>query len=694
VLAIAQHFPLTTMALTLQDVQAAQAVQTAAAHAPESQVRLVAGPGSGKSSTIEERVSWLLGQGIDPIQIAVVSFTNASVIDLRLRLHAYCQARNQAGIGDVSITTLHSLALRLLRQAGLLANYPTRPLVLDEWELENIYDEEFGRSQQIASKPRREKIRRFYEALWSTGQPNALTYVPANPPITVQEQQRFTAFHQPTSQVYSCVLPGEIVRKCADAAATGVIDIAQLLGISQLIVDEYQDLNPVDLEFVDRLAAAGVTIFAAGDDDQSIYSFRHASPLGIQTFGVTYPNAALHALQHCFRCTHAVLAAATTLILNNAAPNRIQKAMVSLYQTANPVNTGFVHRWRFLTATQEAAAIAESCAALIGAGLAPRKILILLANRSNTAGLWPPLREALEQSQVPFDPPKEESFADSEAGRLVLALMRIICSRDENGVPEDLVAHRIVLGSKSGVGTGTCDAIRGAVIATANLSFRALFYDPLPNGVFNGRATAALNSGRQICATIAAWQPDNTLTQRLPAIDGILRATIDDGAADAWRAFAAPLPPDMTLSELRDYVWVDNSQQRAEVLQAVAQRIGNAAQAAPELDRVRVMTMHGAKGLSAHVVFIPGLEQGVLPNQHQAPYPAQLLEAARLLYVSITRARAVCVMSFALRRMIFGTFQQQHASPFAMQTGGAFVARNGGLSVAETATVLQLIGDL
>src|SRR5436190_1829086 len=105
------------MTLRAQDVQAAQVVQVAAAHAPEAQVRLVAGPGSGKSSTIEERVRWLLEQGTAANRIAVVSFTNASVIDLRLRLRAYCQAKQQPGIENVSITTLHSLALRLLRQA-------------------------------------------------------------------------------------------------------------------------------------------------------------------------------------------------------------------------------------------------------------------------------------------------------------------------------------------------------------------------------------------------------------------------------------------------------------------------------------------------------------------------------------------------------------------------------------------------
>lgn len=684
------------MTIRAQDQQTAQDVQHAAAHAPEQQVRLIAGPGTGKSATIEERVCWLLQQNVNPTRIAVISFTNASVVDLRLRLHSYCHARNQDGIDDVSISTLHSLSLRLLRRAHLLENYPTRPLVLDDWELENIYDEEFGQAQGVNSKPRREEIRRYYEALWSTGHPNAPTYVPPVPPITDEERQRFTLFHQPTSQVYSCVLPGEIVRKCADAVAAGVMDVVGLLGIEHLIVDEYQDLNMVDLQFVDQVAEAGVNLFVVGDDDQSIYSFRHASPLGLQRFNVRYPGAALHSLRHCFRCTRQVLHAASTLILNNAAPDRIQKNLVSLYSTAEPPNQGIVHRWRFTTATQEAAGIAESCSALIAAGLPAKEILVLLATRSAQGGLWSAIRDAFDQAGLPYDPPKEEGFADTEAGRLLLALTRIVCSRDKDGTPEDLVAHRVLLGLKRGVGPTTCNRIREFVIATANTGFRDLFYAAeLPDGL-GARMRSALDHARQTCATLAAWQPDETLNNRSGEINAIVRSTLDDEAGDAWLDFAEPLPRGMRLSELRDYVWADNAQQRNEILVAVHQRLGVAA-VVPQpqaLDRVRVMTMHGAKGLSARVVFIPGLEQGLLPNQHQAPYVAQLLEAARLLYVSITRARAACVMSFAVRRTIRGEFRQQQPSQFAGHTGGAFVARAAGLTTAEAGAISGVVNEL
>src|ERR1019366_3717470 len=102
-------------------------------------------------------------------------------IELRTRIHAYCGSHNQPNGADVRVSTLHSLALRMLRAAGLL-HYPADPLVLDNWELENVFDAEFGHSYRLGKK-RREEIRREHEAFWSTGQWNSPNYIPAVPPI-------------------------------------------------------------------------------------------------------------------------------------------------------------------------------------------------------------------------------------------------------------------------------------------------------------------------------------------------------------------------------------------------------------------------------------------------------------------------------------------------------------------------------
>ena len=132
------------MPITPDQIQQAQAVQHTAAHDASRQVRVVAGPGTGKSFAIEERVRWLLEQGVDPTAIWGVSFTRAAARDLRDRVHAYCSRRGLPMAEIVRVSTLHSLALRALRAARLLEAYPTEPLVLDQWELENVFDAEFG----------------------------------------------------------------------------------------------------------------------------------------------------------------------------------------------------------------------------------------------------------------------------------------------------------------------------------------------------------------------------------------------------------------------------------------------------------------------------------------------------------------------------------------------------------------------
>jgi DNA helicase II / ATP-dependent DNA helicase PcrA len=146
------------MPITPQQVAAAETIQRAAAHDRSPQVRLVAGPGTGKSFSIEERVRELLANGLHPGRLVAVSFTRASSVDLRNRIRGYCERRNQPNGAEVHVSTLHSLALRMLRAANLL-HYPAEPLVLDTWELENVFDSEFGHTQTIG-KERSQEIRR------------------------------------------------------------------------------------------------------------------------------------------------------------------------------------------------------------------------------------------------------------------------------------------------------------------------------------------------------------------------------------------------------------------------------------------------------------------------------------------------------------------------------------------------------
>lgn len=668
-----------TGCVSLRPEQIAQAaeVQKTAAHDDAAHVRVVAGPGTGKSASIEARVCWLLDQGVDPESIVAISFTRAAADDLEKRVAAACVGAGFVGGEPVVVSTLHSLALRALRQSGALGAYPADPVVLQRWELREIFEAEFGQVCGVASIARREQIRRDHEAFWCTGGFDPESLVPPDPPISDDERQRFQGFHQPTTQLYSCVLPGEVVAKCVDMMDGGTMDPVDLLGMSELIVDEFQDLNPMDLRFVHGLADRGVRVFAAGDDDQSLYAFRFATPEGIEQFPALRPGTGDHNLFDCFRCAPRVLDAAQTLIRRFPAPGRIDKNLTSLWADADPPVEGAVGCWSFASGQGEARAIASSCRRLIDTGLQPSEIMILLTSTRSQATA---IHDALTEAEAPFSPAREESIIDTDAGRAGYALLSIVVD------PQNYVAHRTLLGIKKGVGLKTCTDIGHAVIAT-NRNYRELFYDTLPDGLVAARARTAIAAAAEVCAQIATWNAEDPLADHLAdlflLIDGLRN---EDGVSGGLRALLECLPADITIRETHAYLSSDRDEDRRRVMEAVAERLGRP-EIATELvpDRVQVMTMHGAKGLSAQVVFIPGLEETILPGDKRRLYPGLVLEAARMLYVSITRARYMCVLTYARTRIVFGSQTWPPASRFAPALGTPFRPRDAGLTADEAA---------
>lgn len=382
----------------------------------------------------------------------------------------------------------------------------------------------------------------------------------------------------------------------------------------------------------------------------------------------------------CFRCAANVVDAANALIAPNSTADRIPKQLAALYATANPPVIGRVHRWRFYREINEAQAIAHSCQSLLAAGLNPRDILILLSNQNR---LLPPLRTALENLNVAYESTADGNFIEGEAGRLVLAALRITCNM------HDYVAHRTILGLRRSTGIASCNQIASAVIQN-NLNYRDIFYNPLPAGVFSRRLTTILQAARSLCTLIATWLARDTIDQRRADISSLLAATLGANAQATWDVFQGNLPGLMTLGELQDYLWANTDEQQEDILTSVFTRLNMPIPPAGILpQRVRIMTMHNAKGLSARVVFIPGLEQDTFPGPRRQPYPGLVMEAARMLYVSVTRARAAAILSYSQHRVLFGQWQNQAPSGFTTQMNGPFVQRGDGLSAFEIQEIMN-----
>ncbi len=667
------------------ELLAAQTAQKNAANDTSQVVRLVAGPGTGKSFSIEQKIANLLQSGVQAGNIYAVSYTRAAAKDLKLRIEFYCQKQNLLTGTGISTSTLHSLALRLLRTAGVLdTQFPAGPMVLDNWEVKNIFDEEFRHINKLEKK-RTADIRGYYEAFWSTGNKAHPSYNPPQNAITQEEQNQFDRFKKPRSTLYSCVLPGEIVQLVVQRATTGTLNPQQLLGISHLIVDEFQDLNPMDLNFIDILTGSGIRLFASGDDDQSIYSFRFGSPNGIRQLPNTYQGCGTHNLAHCFRCTPEVLNSATSLMNSYGDPQRLPKNYVSMYSNSNPNVQGHSFRWIFDTHRAEGKAIASSCESLINAGLPPNDILILVSNKGLQLNT---IEQELQKKNIDFESPNQQSLQDTKDGRWIISLLRLINNND------DYVALRTLWSERSGV--GMVKTIELADWITNNQqNFKNVFFQNLTLTGLQTPTVKLVNDLRKIITYISGWTSTDLLSTRLTDISTLLTNHAGLTASNVWESAISTLDPSTTLKEVRDFLWADNDEQRQKITEAINDRLQVDNQnVATNTPKVRIMTMHGSKGLSGKVVFIPGLEEQVLPGPNRVGYPGQLQEAARLLYVAITRAKACCILSFAKKRSVHGRMKGHVASQFTNALGGTFQQRTNGLDPTETAQVMTAIGNL
>ena len=236
--------------------------------------------------------------------------------------------------------------------------------------------------------------------------------------------------------------------------------------------------------------------------------------------------------------------------------------------------------------------------------------------------------------------PRKDAVIETKFGRFILGILRVVC----NG--EDYLAHRLILGEYPNVGAGFCNQI-AEIVSANNLNYKDLFYNPLPNGVFKGRALSILNTARSICNIISSWQPDDSLRVRINELNNIILVAFGINELHSWQTEIANIPQDITIEELRDYLQADNTEMVKKQLEAIYERLGinppNTGLATP---KIRIMSYHGAKGLSAKVVFIPGLEEDILPGQKRTPYNGLVLEAAEDV-VCINNKGKSCLYSVA-----------------------------------------------
>lgn len=563
------------------------------ASSQHARIRVLAGPGTGKSFAMKRRVARLLeADNVQPRQILAVTFTRVAAEDL----HRELVSLGVPGADDLEGRTLHSLAMRILMRNHVLAVLGRTPRPLNEYELEPLLAD---LGSHHGDKYERERLIKAYGAGWArlqTQQPGFART--AAEQAFVDDLVSWLTFHD-------AMLMDEVIPHLHQYLS-GNPGAPELTEYAHILVDEYQDLNRAEQDSVELLGRAG-SVCIIGDDDQSIYSFRHAHPDGIRQW-VNLQPAEEHAIADCFRCPTTVVRMANTVIARNT--HRLGTMMNE--RAANGLGNIAVRQYG--TAELETEAIAQKIVSLIGDGVHPREIIVLAQRRTFATPIFLRLRER----GIPTKSYYAETELNTEAAQERFALLKLFLNHD------DKVALRWLLGrAHSTWHNKQYKRITGHVEQNGGTPWSVLC--DLADGRLALRHTGTLvsrfNEIRQEVARmerhqdlddfIENWLPENPETV-------LLRETVN-----ACREGAE------TPKDLFDAVYEAISQPEIPM----------------EVEEVRVMSLHKSKGLSAHYVFIVGCVEGLLPASPVAGTTrqeqlAKLEEDRRLFYVGITRVKS------------------------------------------------------
>jgi len=437
-----------------------------------------------------------------------------------------------------------------------------------------------------------------YEAAWARLQPEQPGHAQLPEDVAFEaDLLRWLRFHE-------AMLIGEVIPHLYHYLRENPA-APELSEFGHVLIDEYQDLNRAEQEVL-QLLGSGAAMCVIGDDDQSIYSFKHAFPDGVREWSRNGRED--HAIVECRRCPTTVVRMANSLIARNQ--NRDPRQMNERVENG----AGNVIIGQYQTVSDEAGAVARKIAQLVEAGVSPGDIIVLAQRRPFAT----PIFDLLRESGVPVKSYYAEAALDSLEAQERFALLKLILN------PEDRVALRWLLGR--GHNRWRANEYRRLVeyCEQNNCSPRNAL-EQLSDGVIQIRNLGGLlQRFREIVAeaerlTVFADDPATFLAEWIPNPE--ILPLLSDVAAQALEES----------DELEGFF--DNLSRAITEPDVPAQ-----------VDEVRVMSLHKSKGLSSRYVFIVGCVEGLLPGsprgQNQAEDAAKLEEDRRLMFVGITRVKA------------------------------------------------------
>lgn len=572
------------------------------ASSTNSRLRVVAGPGTGKSFAMKRRVARLLETGTQPNAILPVTFTRVAAEDL----HRELVAMDTENAEHLKATTLHSLALRILARNHVLETTGRVPRPLNDFELEPVYADlsEFGGKRDI-----RKKIL-AYHAFWARLQEDN--------PADIEEfrDADFEAALVSWLTFHRSMLIGEVIpyfyQYLRDNPAS-----EERGEFEHILVDEFQDLNRVEQEIIVMLSD-NADVCIVGDDDQSIYSFKFAHPEGIQDWCDINTGADDQVLTTCRRCPGRIVRIANHLIASS--PTRGNDRVLEEFEDNGE---GEVRLIQYQTLTDEVSGIADIVEDLLSQDIHPGDIIILAQRKKIGTYIY----EELVRRNVSAKSYYQEAELDDEETQVRFAFLKLSADSD------DRVALRWLLGrNSSGWLKGGYRRVRERSADTGLSPWQVL--EGLQNGDLSLPHTAPLVSAfTEVSQRVADLQ-------QLFADQGItdlINELFPEGD-ERWRDIRSLSVKLLEESEDNDDAPLERFV--SDLSYAIAQP-----EIPSEIQEVRVMSLHKSKGLSAPATIVAACVEGVLPRRPDDDQPdnqkiADIEEQRRLLFVGISRVKA------------------------------------------------------
>jgi DNA helicase-2/ATP-dependent DNA helicase PcrA len=598
---------------------------------------IVAGAGSGKTRVLTHRIAHLIREhGVSPFEILAITFTNKAADEMKQRVAAL--------VGPVAekmwVSTFHSACVRILRRDADRLGFPKAFTIYDQADANRLTGYVI---RDLGLDPKRFPPRSVHATI-SAAKNDGLTA---------------TEFAERAQVIYERKIAEVFTEYQARLHRAGAMDFDDLLGnavqlfqrnpdllehyqrrFKHVLVDEYQDTNPVQNELVLLLTQAHRNVCVVGDGDQSIYRFRGADMRNILEFEDAFPEVTVVVLEQNYRSTQTILDAANAVIANNLS--RKPKELWTDRGDGHPIV-----RYHGDDEVDEAQWVTREIARLHDGG-EHRWGDVAVFYRTNAQSRV--LEEALARHGVPYKVIGGTRFYDRREVKDALAYLKAVIN------PADEVSVKRVLNTpKRGVGDSSVGKL-DAYASGRGLSFMEALRRADDAGV-GGKAAKGILQFLFLLDSVDELAHDD---KPAPLLEALLERS---GYLDELRA-ERTIEAEGRLENLAELV---GSAQDAESIESFLEQVSLVADA-DEIDgddsQVVLMTIHAAKGLEFPAVFIIGLEDGVFPHLRSIGEPDELEEERRLAYVALTRAQERLYLSHAWSRTLYGGTQYNPPSRF------------------------------